>query len=237
MKKIINLLFVIALLVTISSCKKVIGEGPVVTEDRAVNPFYAVKSSISADVHFTQSAVRGVKVSAQRNILNVLETYTSGNELIIQYRNNTSVRSRERIQIEVSSPEIHGLTISGSGNISASDTIESSDLSLTISGSGNIRLDDVITNSLKAKISGSGGILISGGKINKESLTISGSGSINTENAPAVDVTTNTSGSGEMRVHAVDKLNVKISGSGSVYYKGNPETDVRISGSGRVRKQ
>lgn len=234
MKTFSKLVLAFALLAVFASCKKIVGEGPVIKEDRAIGNFSSLASSISADVYYKQDPIYKLEVTAQQNILNVLETHIVGNELVIKFRNDTRVKSHERITVLVSSPTINSFRLSGSGNIIASDSIRSGEMNLTISGSGNIKLQSLVVNSLKATISGSGDISVLGGTVHTQQLAISGSGDINTSNVPTYSATTATSGSGEISLNVSHDLDVSISGSGSVFYKGNPEIKTRISGSGKV---
>lgn len=234
MKTFSKLFPVLVLFAGFGSCKKIIGEGPVIKEDRTIGNFSSLASSISADVYYQQDPVYKLEVTAQQNILNVLETHVVGNELIIKFRNDTRVKSHEHITVLVSSPTIDRFRLSGSGNIIASDSINMAKMSLVISGSGSIKLQSLVANSLNAAISGSGDISVLGGTLHTQQLAISGSGNIDTGNVPAYSVTTATSGSGKISLNASHDLDVSISGSGSVFYKGNPEITTRISGSGKI---
>lgn len=234
MKTFSKLFVAITLLAAFASCKKIIGEGPAIKEDRLIGNFSSLASSISADVYYKQDPAYKLEVTAQQNILNVLETHIVGNELVIKFRNDIRVKSHERITVFVSSPTISSFRLSGSGNIISQDSIMAGEMSLTISGSGSIQLQSLVANSLDANISGSGDISVLSGTLNTEKLRISGSGDINTINVPAYAATTATSGSGEISLNASHDLDVSISGSGSVFYKGNPEIKTRISGSGKV---
>ncbi|MEO8110967.1 MAG: head GIN domain-containing protein [Ginsengibacter sp.] len=237
MKKLSTVLLFAAIATGFVSCKKVIGKGPSVTENRSVGNFTSLASAISADVFYKQDPVYKVEITAQQNILNIIETNIVNNELVIKFRNGVRVKTNENIVVNVSSPTINGLRISGSGSIVATDSIGSGNMDLTLSGSGNINLYKLISTSLDANISGSGNISIQNGLINTGKLRISGSGNIDAMNVPASSVTTTTSGSGEIRANASQSLDVTISGSGSVFYTGNPVVNTHISGSGKVIHQ
>lgn len=217
-----------------ASCRKTIGEGPVVNETRVVADFNGIDLRIGATVYYTQAPVTKVEVSAQQNILDVLQTYVSNNKLVIKYKDGTRVNSREAIRIEVSAPQLDNLRLSGSGNLNVAGPFTPSSLELDISGSGDMNLSELNTGYLDATISGSGNFRVSGGAATEEKLKISGSGNLDLENVTAANVTTNTSGSGSIKVTATLLLNVTISGSGSVYYKGSPQVNASISGSGKV---
>jgi hypothetical protein len=237
MKKLSALLLVSILIVFCSSCEKVIGEGPSVTENRSIANFSSVASSISADVYYEQSPDFKVEITAQQNIVDVIETHVINNELVIKFKDNVRVKRHENISVKISSPVTHGLRISGSGNLVVNGSINTTDMVLGLSGSGNINVHTLNSSSLNAGISGSGSITILNGTGTTENLTISGSGNMDLINIEASAVHTTTSGSGEMRVNASKTLDVTISGSGSVTYRGNPLVNTRISGSGRVIHQ
>lgn len=233
MKNLSIVLTVLAAGFLFGSCKKVVGEGPVVTETRPVGNFSAIRLAVSGELYYTHSPDYQLTISAQQNILNVIETRIDNNELVIYFRDNVNVKSHEPIVVNVSGPMINGLTISGSGNIHA-DSTETDNMKLAMSGSGNISLSKLSATSLTADISGSGNINVSSGMVNGEHLNISGSGGIDVRNLAAQNATTVTSGSGEMHVNVSKSLDVTISGSGSVYYSGTPVVNTHISGSGKV---
>jgi hypothetical protein len=70
-----------ALILLITSCEKIDGEGPVVTETRDVSGFSGIDFRIGGDVYFKKDTVYKVEVSAQQNILDKLETYVSDGNL------------------------------------------------------------------------------------------------------------------------------------------------------------
>lgn len=220
-----------------TSCDKVTGEGPVVDETRAVINFEHVSSSLGGDVVVEQGAVYSLKISAQRNVLDVIQAIVSGNELVLKFKNGTRLRKHEAIRVHLVMPLVSGLAVSGSGNMTANGNLKGNLLKLRISGSGNLIVEEAEKNRIESEISGSGNITVKAGTANESNLTISGSGSIDMQHVEVKDVTTHTSGSGSMRVWATEHLWATISGSGTVYYKGTPDIDSRISGSGRVTKQ
>jgi hypothetical protein len=223
-----------ALVLLITSCEKINGEGPVITETRDVSGFSGIDFRIGGDVYFKKDSVYKVEVSAQRNILDKLETYVSEGSLVIKPSNGIHIRSYKDVTVMVSGPELNRLRVSGSGNISTSDAFTTSSLDVDVSGSGKITVADITAGYADLKISGSGDIKIQNGAITEERLKISGSGSIDLSNVTAEKATTTTSGSGDIRLQVSQSLDATISGSGSVYYKGNPVIDTKISGSGKV---
>jgi hypothetical protein len=233
MKK-LSILFSAAFLLFFTSCEKVIGEGDLRTETRTTGSFSGMEVQISGNVFYIQGNEYKVELTAQQNILNVIETPIINNKLVVRFKNDVRVRSHEQITVRVTAPSISGIALSGSGNVTVSSPLVSNELSFNISGSGNMMLPTITTSHLEATISGSGNISIVGGTANTETLKISGSGGIDARNVLAKSATTTTSGSGTIHLNVSETLNATISGSGSVYYSGNPIINTNISGSGRV---
>ena len=231
-----NLVLAVSLLFTLSSCEKVVGEGPVVTETRSNTNFDEVSLSLPGRLELQQGSAFKVELSAQRNVLDRIRTQQNGSELVLKFENNTRIKSHEEITVRITLPELEALSVSGSGNARAYGLYEGSSLRLKISGSGNLEVDEAVYNNIDASISGSGNIWVKNGTAKVSDLRISGSGSVYMENLPVKNVHTTTSGSGNMRVWAEEKLHATISGSGSVQYRGTPIVDANISGSGRVSR-
>lgn len=237
MKKLITILLITLLCSAFQSCKKVRGEGPVVTEMRGITGFTGVNAGIDGDVYFTQDSVYKVEIHAQQNILDVMETSISNGELKIYFQRNKLVGRHDRVSIYVSAPNINSLGVNGSGNLYVQQPIRTDNMDLKITGSGAMRIADMkVDGNLTARISGSGDVAISTGTADHQAIEISGSGSMDFLNVAAHNADVHISGSGSAKVNISDVLNVSISGSGDVYYMGSPKVNSSISGSGKVRK-
>jgi hypothetical protein len=240
MKKITNIITMIIIITTASSCSKdhwIKGDGPDVTNTRSVNGFSAVSLSIDANIEIFRDSVFRIEMRGQQNILNVITTSVSGNTLDIDLKRYTTIRKHSPVYIKVYMPYLSSMDISGSGNMSCGNQFSAETFHANISGSGNISFNGNINNSVNANISGSGGITLNSSKTcSNAKYTISGSGNINAEWLKADYVDSHISGSGDQKVHAVSQLNAHISGSGDVYYRGTPSVSVNISGSGKVKQ-
>lgn len=226
--------------ILVQSCTKgggiwaIQGEGSTITETRTAKDFSSISLNCEGDIQYVQDSVYLVQISAQKNILAVMETKVVENELRISFRRE--VRRHNEIKIIVHSPYMNGLSINGSGNINAQGTIQTQNIGLYISGSGNIIIPTLNSTYVDSKISGSGNINIKGGVGSRVSFLISGSGSVNSFNSTMVckDATVKISGSGDVTINATDNLDVNITGSGNVRYKGNPVIRIEDSGSGKL---
>ncbi|MBV4359484.1 head GIN domain-containing protein [Pinibacter aurantiacus] len=234
MKQISVIIASIAILFSMNACKKVVGEGPVVTQERTTSAFTALHSKISSDVFFSNGNEYKIRIEAQQNIIDVMETIISGSELQIRFRNDVNIKSHEAIRVYVTAPEVKSFTQSGSGTVNVQNDLTVDNLNLQISGSGNIKISKVEGDQISSHISGSGNIQVAQGTANKVNADISGSGNIDLINVLSKNASTTTSGSGGIKVYVTDNLDSRISGSGTVWYRGNPRVSANISGSGRV---
>jgi hypothetical protein len=230
----ISILFSLLVIMFFTSCERIVGEGDLRTETRSTGNFSGVETQISGNIYYTQGNEYKVELTAQQNILNIMETPIINNKLIVRFRNNVRVKSHEQITVRVTAPSISSVNSSGSGNVTVLSPLTANNLSFSLSGSGNISLPVITTSHLEATISGSGNVYLSSGSATTTHFKISGSGNIDAQNIQSKSSITNTSGSGTIKLNASETLDVTISGSGSVFYIGNPVINTNISGSGRV---
>jgi len=232
----LSLAIVLLFTIFISSCVKVVGDGPIITQQRSVGTFTGITSSISGKVNFTVAPDYKVEVKAQHNILDVLETYKIGDELFIRVKSGTIIKTNHPVEVNISGPRLNLVKCSGSGDISVYGQLAETVLDLHVSGSGSIYAQDLsVSDKLYASVSGSGTITALSGVAKNEELHISGSGGLDLIGVKSENSNTHISGSGNIKVDVSKRLDARISGSGSVYYRGNPIISSNVSGSGRVR--
>ena len=236
MKKQILILAAATALFATTSCKKVVGEGQLQTETRNITDFSGVLVTIGGRINYKIDPLYKVEITAQPNILDVIETSKTNGHLVIKIRNGVRIKENEEITVNISAPTADYLHLSGSGDLAVTGNINAADLDMGISGTGDITVPSVnVTDKLKAVISGSGNIKVQAGTARNEELRISGSGKLVLDGVAAEKATTNISGSGDMQVNLSQTLDATISGSGSVYYRGHPLISTTISGSGKVK--
>jgi len=236
MKKLLIMLAAAAAILTTPSCKKVVGEGDLQTETRNITDFSGVSASIGGKIYYKIDPVYKVEITAQRNILDVIQATKINGHLLLKIKDGVRIKSNEEIIVNISAPTADYFHLSGTGDLIATGNIIATDIDMSISGTGNLTVSSVsIGDKLKAAISGTGNINVLAGTAKNEELKISGSGKLLLEGVAAENAETTISGSGDIKISVSQKLDATISGSGSVYYHGNPLISTDISGSGRVR--
>jgi hypothetical protein len=208
------------------------GKGPVVEKTLQLDDFSGIRLSISADVYLTQGNTQSVRISAQQNIIDLIETQVEDN--IWKIKTEENIDDHAPIKIYITVPRMTYVKLSCSGDIYTENTFTGNDLvEVGISGSGDLRFKTT-ARSIEATISGSGDIELDGSTENLN-ISISGSGDVDAKELMSSNCEVKISGSGGAKVHATQNLNVRVSGSGDVYYKGSPNVQSRISGSGDLQ--
>lgn len=240
MKKISSLIAIVLVITgiaSLSSCRKVIGEGPVLAEERIVANFTEVETSIPGAVYLSEGTTQQVRIESQQNIINVVETKVEDGVLKLKLRNNTILANNSNLKVYISIPKYRAISLMGSGNVMVENSLNSHDMDVKLTGSGNMEIDRLYGNNLYSELTGSGNIRINAGTVESQTVRITGSGDYDARNMNSNHAEVTITGSGNATVKASNSLKARISGSGNVYYYGNPVTDVSITGSGNVKHQ
>lgn len=205
-------------------------DGPITTADLEIDDFDGIELAMEARVEITQGPEQSVIVEGKSDIFDELDLDVKNGVWTI--RTVDCVRDVDDLTFFITVPVLREVKISGSGEVTSTNTFVGGDIELRISGSGKMDLaiegDDV-----EIDISGSGKVFLEG-IADEEHLNITGSGDLRAFNLAVREANINISGSGDAEVRVADRLDVRITGSGDVFYKGNPLLDVSITGSGEV---
>jgi hypothetical protein len=208
---------------------------PVLAAERSfpVGPFQIVSASGAEDITIaTGKAVSVVATGADRD-LDRLDIRVEDNTLKIGHKKgNWSNWSNDSVTIRVTMPALHGLRMSGSGNITA-DGGSGPAFAISSSGSGDARVDRIDSPAVRIATSGSGDVTASG-KCTTLDIGVSGSSNITAGALQCTNAEVKISGSGDVKIHATGNADIRISGSGDVIVVGGARCQSRTSGSGDV---
>jgi hypothetical protein len=233
MKKLTAVFLLFAATAAILSCKKQVnGEGPVVTETRNIGSFTGIELQTYADVYYTNSNERKIEVSAQRNILDNIETYVSNSKLVVRFKSQIDYGQSSQIRVTVSGSGVNSFVTNTAGSIYCTNVVEQSDVILNTKGSGNISIQKAVSTNIDAYTSGSGSITVREGNTFNEKLKTIGSGKIDMSGITAKTSDAHTAGSGSIRVRVTDHLHARIEGTGSIFFTGSPSVTSDIPGNG-----
>lgn len=224
----LKFLLIAAASVMLSSC--VISEkadkerGKSVAKTVNVADFTDVAVSGSFDVHFMQGDKTSVQVKGKEKDVENTEITSNDGTLRIRMKSGQknffsfSSFTSGGIDVYITSPNLRGVKVAGSGDFTAKGKIDTDKMNIRISGSGDVELQDLICDDTSIKISGSGGIKINRINTANATMRISGSGSVFMDNVK------------------IGHAESKISGSGSIVLKGDVKSHKEnVSGSGSIK--
>ncbi|NIG53311.1 head GIN domain-containing protein [Chitinophaga sp. Cy-1792] len=211
------------------------GNGQVITENRPVAPFKAIRVEAGMNVFIKQGPTQSATIDAESNIMPLIELVPDGDQLIIRLKNKLSARTHNKFDIHISTEELSKVAVAGSGDIELDGQFTSKDaIEVKIGGAGSIsgQLD---APKVTAAIAGAGDIKLTG-QTRDLSVSIGGAGNFVGDNLLSENAEVKIAGSGDAKVHASVSLKAKIAGSGDIAYKGSPQVSSSIAGSGSVKK-
>lgn len=184
-------------------------------ESNLSTPVTTIQISGSAELFLSQGDDNTLSISAEENIIDLLEQKIDGNELILGVKPNVVFKTHRPIvyKLIVADPQ-----------------------KLIVSGTANVTIDRLKGASFTCDISGSGDVKIQAGEVKQQHVIISGSGDYKAANLKSQTAQINISGTGDAVIHADKSLAVSISGCGECGYYGNPSISKSIRGSGSLRK-
>jgi hypothetical protein len=222
-----------ALLAVAVNRETVDGSGVAATEDRDIGDVTAVVLSGTGDLTIVPGTVAALSVTADDNVLPLIETETDGGKLTLSTKSRANLRPKTRIAYTLTVPRLSSITVSGAGNVKA-DQLTTGALTVKLSGAGNADLNNLACKSLTLHLSGAGAANLSG-TTEKMSVKLSGAGDIDAAGLKANTADVQVSGAGTVKLWAVEELKARVSGAGDVKYKGTPKVEPKVSGAGKVR--
>lgn len=184
-----------------------------------VKDFTELEIAGSFNVYFTQGNTTSVKVKGYEKYLKNVKITSDGKTLSIGIHKSWKNLSYfyDDIEVYVTSPNIRGISIAGSGEFKSSTKIDTDRMYISVAGSGEVDIQDIICDNLKGEIAGSGEIDIKRITTQNAELSIAGSGDIDIENAVIDNVACEIAGSGDIELKGNIKHHTQeVAGSGSV---------------------
>jgi len=208
------------------------GSGTLKTEVRQVSGFTTVKLSGIGSLEIAQTGTEGLSISAEDNLLPLINTNVQGSVLDIHIQSNTSLQPTKPIIYLLSVKDLTTISLSGAGSVSTQQ-FKTSALTVDLSGAGDVNLTGLQLGSLTVKTSGAGNMTV-GGTTTSQDVDASGVGSYKGEQLASTTAKVTLSGVGDAAVRASQSLDITISGVGNLTYYGNPTVTQHISGLGKV---
>ncbi|MFS8117048.1 MAG: GIN domain-containing protein [Microcoleus sp.] len=191
------------------------GSGIVKTESREVPGFSSISFKSVGRVKVQQTGKESLTISAEDNILPLLESRVADNILYLTIVNDSHLNPTKPIEFVVQVKSLESLNTDGVGSIEAQG-IQGKRLAVVMDGVGEVT------------IAGSADVL---------DLTLSGVGSYQGEAFQTKQATVRNSGVGSAVVNVSEQLEADLSGVGSIEYVGSPQVQKSGRGLGSVKKR
>lgn len=180
-------------------------------ERRSLPCFGQVIVEAGVDLSYRPGESCQARLTGDSNLLGLILTEVSGNRLRIGV--SRSIESQGPLRVEVQSPRLEELELSGSGNVELIG-VDTPRLRIRVEGSGDVRAE---------------------GQVDTLEVFADGSGNLDLARLKAQQASIDISGAADAKVHAARRLKVDVSGAGNVVYYGRPAQVVTdISGAGDV---
>lgn len=203
-------------------------------EKRDVSGFTSISLSAPVDVDVVQGDTEGLVLEGDPEYIARIETVVENGSLKIRYTSRDRVWNMAKIRAHVQAKAVEGLSISGSGDLSA-PSLHSQALRVNIAGSGNVRIGTLAADQLKVSIAGSGDVWVAG-KADRTDTSIAGSGDFKAAHLESREAHVSIAGSGDATLWAREAVKVSIMGAGGVRYYGDPDVKTSVMGSGSVKR-
>lgn len=202
--------------------------GPQMFEKRLMSGFEKIEIAGSPTVYYSQADSFSVIVKGAEKLLEEIITTKNGNTLEIRNRGkvgifNVSVRNSEDLAVYVTSPDLVGVNLSGSGDFISEKRIDSDKFDVTLRGSGDIRIQDLICDNCNAEVIGSGDMVIKRLESKDVSALLVGSGDLSLDVFQVDNTSLVVRGSGDMNVNFREgcrAADCSLTGSGDINLKG-----------------
>ena len=168
-----------------------------------------LRSAENLDVRIGPEA--SITLHGDDNLLELIETRIDGGRLMIESRG--SYRSKTPLRVEVQLPSLRAFALEGSADARIRG-VTGKALEIELNGSGNITASGSVEN-LDVDLNGSGDASLGGLKAVRVEADLNGSGDITVAASEALEAELN--GSGDIRYHGSPaRLRMEVNGSGDI---------------------
>ena len=194
-------------------------------EQRQLTGFERIEQLGSLDVKYMQADSFSVRVDAPVNAIKDVETRVDGDRLVVNMKGsnkllNISVADSKGVTVYVTSPDLLGVTLKGSGDFECQRLLDTDNLDIELQGSGDIEFDDIICDQVNVSLIGSGDVELKHVKMLRSQVELVGSGDIKVRFDESGMLESRLTGSGDIELSgSVKTFKSNVRGSGDMHTK------------------
>ena len=236
----------LVLALMLSSCVNLSYSTPsdadLVTQSRSLRGFEKVHVNGSPTVCFAQADSFSVHVKGPEDKLGNIITEVEGSTLTVRNKGKVGLINLsfggDRCTVYVTSPDLVGVSVSGSGDFLSDGRLDTDELDVRVTGSGNIEFSDIICDRCDAMVVGSGDVEIKHLDTRQTTGTVVGSGDLKIRQINSANTDLEVRGSGDIEVDFLSgcgAVKAEVLGSGDITLKGQVRKfNMQKRGSGDV---
>lgn len=195
-----------------------------------LNDFNRLRLGGTVNARVTQCPITSVVIRGDENLLPLVNFEID--QGVLEIENKRGFTPRLELIIDICTPTLEGITLSGAADLTAVDLI-CEKLELRLSGVGDLNFSGQ-ADYLEVRLTGVGDLLLTG-KATEMDAVVSGVGDLNAADLETESVTVKVSGVGDAVVFPRTALDARVSGVGDVIYYGSPTKVSRhVSGAGEI---
>ncbi|MEO1654951.1 MAG: head GIN domain-containing protein, partial [Bacteroidota bacterium] len=200
--------------------------------------YSAIDVNRGINLFLGEEGIQNIKVSAQQNLLDIVQIWVSGSTLHISLKKEWIVKNSEiNVFIPISHlKQLNKLSASGGSDVMTKHMIKNEAFALHASGGTDVHLA-LEVNQLECKNNGGSDVTLSGRARSME-VHSSGGSDLNARELRSEICYIYASGGSDSEIQASKEIHGSLSGAADVNYSGNPAVvDVSVSGSADLKKR
>lgn len=195
--------------------------------------FSGVRTDVPAEITIRIGKPVSVVMSAEPAVLDVLTVEVSAQTLTL--RASGSFSTRERVRIEIQTPELRTLEIGGSASVRL-ESLQADRLQVRANGSASLTLDRLNLQLLSMKLEDSAEARCSGVASSQE-LATKGASSVDGLELASKDATVVAADASTASISVERRLKVVLTDAARVVYAGSPKIDDSVSDAASLNAQ
>ena len=221
--------------------------GERIVESRQHRGFEQIEINGSPTIVYVQADTFGVRLEGPEKMVDNIVTKVEDRTLHVYNKGRVNMKigfvnlnwgDRDELTIYVSSPDLVGVRLNGSGDFISRRQIDTDVMNVVLRGSGDIEFDDIICDRFTTELIGSGDIKINQLEARTSSAMVIGSGDVVINQSNVIDTNLSLRGSGDISVNfeeGCESAQCQLSGSGDIELSGTLfHYDAHKSGSGDI---
>lgn len=212
-------------------CFGAVGSGRDATQAREVGAFRRLQVQGGIQATVTQGA-RAVSITADDNLISLIETRVEGDVLIISTKNGTSISTSKGLRAAITNDVLEGVTASG-GSIVSGPATAASTWKADASGGSRITLTGLSTTTATLVATG-GSTLTIAGSVTDLLVNATGGATGNLIELSATRVTLDVGGGSTVKLGSAESVTGSASGGSTVTIKSARSVTVDATGGSSV---